>query len=373
MESITPEVLRSAEDDREDDAVVALARAANAGTAPAPTGAAEPHVDAPRVRATRILAFWLAVALLWCVQGMLMRAVADGPVLPALDDVVGNFVAAGTWAAMTPVVLWLARAVRVTRDRWAAPLAAHAVLCAAVATAQIALADTLLGVPALPRAPILVNPLTQSALAYLSIVAWSHAHDFARRFRERAVAAERLAADLEQTELRARALELHPAFIVAVLQRGAAIVEEEPERVEEALERLADLLRLILDEAHVERGGGTAPTVREELALLEESLDVLALVAGRPIALDEEQLPAEALEARVTAGTLRRVVDLALPRLGQRGEAAPPRLVVEVTAEGTEGVPAVGTEIGSRAWRVTARVVPRPGDPAALPAAAHVA
>jgi hypothetical protein len=242
-----------------------------------------------------------------------------------------QFVAAGMWAAFTPVVLWLARRVRVTRERWAAPLALHVVVCAASAVLQSAVARVVLGQPgAAAFSTADVFPLTLNGVIYAALVAWSHARDFAGWRRERAVAAARLAADLEVTRVRSVSLELRPAFVAGVLAAAADVAQPEPARAEAVVERLADLLRTLLDESRAT----PAPTVREELALLEQGLGLLTLTAGRPVRL-RNQVPPDLQGAALTAGALRRVLDVAAARVAL-ADADALEVRVTVTAGASE-------------------------------------
>jgi signal transduction histidine kinase len=269
-----------------------------------------------------IAGFWTAWALVWCAQVALMGLGG----ISAIDDpqlYLAQFVAALMWASFTPAVLWLARRVRISRERWPAPLAVHVVVCALSAVVQSAGARVVLGQPATTFSTTDVFPLTMNAMIYAALVAWSHARDFSSWRRERAVAAARLEADVEVTRVRSVSLELRPAFVAGVLAAAADVAQQEPDRAEAVVERLADLLRTLLDESRA----GPAPTVREELALLEQGLDLLSLTAGRPVRL-RSQVPPDLHGAALTAGALRRVLDVAAARAAL---ADAPALEVRVT------------------------------------------
>jgi LytS/YehU family sensor histidine kinase len=275
-----------------------------------------------RVSFPSIAGFWTVCALVWCAQVALMGLGE----ISAIDDprlYLAQFVAALMWALFTPVVLWLARRVRISRERWAAPLAVHLLVCALSAVAQSAGARLVLGQPATMFSTTDVFPLTMNAMIYAALVAWSHARDFSAWRRERAVAAARLEADLEVTRVRSVSLELRPAFVAGVLAAAADVAQQEPDRAEAVVERLADLLRTLLDESRA----GPAPTVREELALLEQGLALLSLTAGRPVRL-RSQVPPDLHAAALTAGALRRVLDVAAARAAL---ADAPALEVRVT------------------------------------------
>ncbi|GLC24532.1 histidine kinase [Roseisolibacter agri] len=299
--------------------VVELAPAAAARRdAPAPEPpavAAEPAGDAVavspglRVPFRAIAGFWTACALVWCLQVLLMGLGGIARLDEARNYLV-QFVGAGTWALLTPLVFWLARRVRLSRERWAGPLALHVVVCAVIAVAQVAVARAVFGADVPLFSIAVVFPMTLNGVIYASLVAWSHARDFSVWHRERAVATARLEADLEMTRVRSVAVELRPEFVAGVLTGAADVAVTQPERAESIVERLADLLRTLLDESRATR----APTVREELSLLEQSLDVLSLTAGRPVRLRSD-VPADLQGATLSAGALRRVLDVASARV----------------------------------------------------------
>ncbi|MGZ8379484.1 MAG: histidine kinase [Gemmatirosa sp.] len=287
-----------------------VASVAAVGSAPAePEGddaAVSPGLTVP-FRA--IAGFWTACALVWCLQVLLM-GLGGIARLDEARNYLTQFVGAGTWALLTPLVLWLARRVRLSREQWAGPLALHVVVCAALAVAQVAVARTVFGSDVPLFSIAVVFPMTLNGVIYASLVAWSHARDFSLWHRERAVATARLEADLEVTRVRSVAVELRPEFVAGVLTGAADVAVAHPERAESIVEELADLLRTLLDESRATR----APTVREELALLGQSLDLLSLTAGRPVRLRSD-VPADLQGATLSAGALRRVLDIACARV----------------------------------------------------------
>jgi hypothetical protein len=255
----------------------------------------------PAVAFRHIAAFWAAWAICWCVQVWLMEQ--SGVARPGLlRNYIVQWVGAGTWMVFTPVVLRLARLVRVTRARWLAPMAVHAALGAGFSALQVVSSSLLVG-EGMPRlTPGLVTPASMNALIYLGIVAVVHARDLTAWVSARTLDADRLASELERTRLETLALELRPAFVGRVLERAAMLATEDAERAEAVVEQLADLLRALLD------GATRASTVREELALLDASLALLALAGERAPSV-EARVPPALLGAAIAPGALRRLLD----------------------------------------------------------------
>jgi hypothetical protein len=324
------------------------------GPTPAADAAPAPDVELPLRGAGRTAALWTAVTLCWTLQ-VLVGEYADGGAAAVRAtwrrDLVLQASVAVPWALLTPVVLRFARAVRVTRDRWAVPLAVHLAVAAALAPAELAVALAALGW----KAPFLtagtVNPLSLNVLIYVSLVAWVHARLFAAWYRERATAADRLAADLERTRLRTLAVEMNPDFVTALLEGCAALAPVRPAAAERLVERTAELLRAMLDAARAR-----VPTLRAELALLRESLALLEAVTGRPARLHLDA-PAAWAGAGVAGGGLRHALGLAALRAGAGG-------VDVVVAPAAPAPPERGAPRTGRAplGRLAAWVAPRAAD-----------
>jgi two-component system LytT family sensor kinase len=88
-------------------------------------------------------------------------------------------------------------------------------------------------------------------LIYALVVAGEHAFRYRSRSRERELQASRLEERLARAELEALRTRLHPHFLFNALSTIAELVHEAPERAEEAIMDLSELLRAVLksDEA----------------------------------------------------------------------------------------------------------------------------
>ena len=145
--------------------------------------AVKPGRESPRLSARGWLAIggvWLLSAILWSLQ-VYYFAVARG--LPEegekLQYILAHLVSAGAWALFTPIVLWLARRLRIGRRNWAVRIAIHAVFAIAIATAHVAVvrASGLMGDFAI-FSSLSFNQISGNVFIYFALLAWWHGRDF---------------------------------------------------------------------------------------------------------------------------------------------------------------------------------------------------
>ncbi len=245
------------------------------------------------------------------------------------------------WAALTPLIFFLARRVSFRRDRWMPPLVFHLVT-SAIITAAWRVAMTLLGAVYLGRIPWaslpdLLGPFWTRYAVYcivadtfiywlilaagLAVAAWDE--DQARR---------RHAADLQRELVAAQVatlkMKLQPHFLFNTLNSISFLaVEKDADGVVRMVERLGALLR-----SSMQAGGNQLVTVREELALLDEYLaieeirfaDRLRVVRRIPPAVMDALVPSlilqPVIENSIKHGFSRRIdatrLEIAIHREG---------------------------------------------------------
>jgi two-component system, LytTR family, sensor kinase len=225
-----------------------------------PPSAAGPRTAAHRAR-------WLAVALIaggWGIAALVYathlylyhtlrgaRTTMGFQLLEAL----AHF---GPWAALTPLVLYLARRWPLLDRGWPRRLFLHVAVGAVVALLQLALHAALdhgllHGAAGgweglLDRfGKLLARTYYANLLVYLALVVGAAAIERSRRARAREAELERA---LTQSQLDALRLQLQPHFLFNALNAVSGLIADEPDMAQRMVARLADLLRLALDPAN---------------------------------------------------------------------------------------------------------------------------
>jgi len=295
-----------------------------AAAEPALGAAVRPGRESPRLSGRGWLAIvgvWAACAVLWSLQ-VYYYAVASGA--SGEDDetryVLAHLASAGAWALLTPVVLLLARRLRIGRRNWPARIAVHAVLAVVVATVHVAIvrATGLMGDFGL-FSSLSFNQISGNVFIYFALLAWSHGRDFYAWYRERDVAAARLEAAIARSRYQTLCVQLRPQFLLGTIELLARLVHEDVNRSERLIARLADVLRLTLDAA-----GERETSLRRELELLRAYVDVhdLGVRPGTRLTL---HVAPETLSVRLPNRLLRTLIDDLLA--GGGGGAVPPESV----------------------------------------------
>lgn len=166
------------------------------------------------------------------------------------------------WAALTPLVVWLARTIPVTGGRWARAIAVHAILGVVVSAAELALfAGTMtfyfelfLGFslpPFTERYPTLIGRwLPPQMLIYALIVAVVTAFEHGRLARERDVAAARLEGELARAQMHALQAQIQPHFLFNTLNTISMAVRQGRDAVAvRMMAHLSGVLRRSMDAA----------------------------------------------------------------------------------------------------------------------------
>jgi two-component system, LytTR family, sensor kinase len=184
-----------------------------------------------------------------------------------------------TWAALTPMIVWLSQRFRFERQGLVRAIAVHlpAVLILSLAHigvmegAQWYLVTSEGGVyawwPQAQRAA-LVN-FDWEMMTYWAIVGLSHALLYYRESRDRELRASQLETRLVEAQLKTLQQQLHPHFLFNTLNAISALMHRDVAAADRTLVRLSDLLRLTL-----ERLGEQEVTLDEELDFLRKYLDI---------------------------------------------------------------------------------------------------
>lgn len=294
---------------------------------------------------------WHWAALLMCWLGLSLVA-ASVPFIPlpyvrrpGPPEMVGRLFAvqlAGwlAWAALAPVVLWLRRRFPLERQHWLGSLPVHVLACVLLGGAHTvfvwALNETLVE-PGLrgarPAAWVQLmfewtRDLPFCALFYALVLGLASALDYYRQFRERALHAAQLEAQLTQAQLQMLKMQLHPHFLFNTLNGITGLVRDhENAAAVQMLVGLSELLRQTLDNA-----GQPEVPLRQELEWLELYLKLQQMRFSDRLQVRWDIAP-DTLDALVPNLITQPLVENAI-RHGLAPRAAPGLLVLSAQRVG---------------------------------------
>jgi two-component system, LytTR family, sensor kinase len=249
----------------------------------------------PRSRAVRVVAIWLAVAVFFSAENVLVGAARHRP-FDWQWDVYHEFVYALTWAAFSSVVLWAGRRWPVGSGSFGTTIAPHLLVMAALAPTQIVTTYSVhyLGLAVLGEQPpatlwsflanlqagIVWGTLT-GFLYYWLILGVQAAFLYQRMYREQSVATATLERSLAEARLEALRLQLHPHFLFNTLNAISAFVPGDPERAQRMIARVGELLRRTLN-------GGSASELplAQELEMLSPYFEIQRMRFGDRLTIE---------------------------------------------------------------------------------------
>ena len=264
-----------------------------------------------------------------------------------------------TWMVLTPLVLFVARRIRLGGRRWPLAIALHVVAGVLLSVVHLALEGAVYyaTVPAAWRATrslgeqvaFFMNAfLMTDLLTYGAVVGCWFALEYHRRYRESALASARLEAQsarlalgLAEARMQALRMELNPHFLFNTLNAISGLVRrEENGAAVQMLAGLGDLLRATLD-----REMAPEVPVAVELTVLQRYLDIERVRFGPRLTIEIDVAPdvADALvpalifqplvENAIRHGVTKRPGS-ALVRVGAWRDGDDLRLEVRDTGEG---------------------------------------
>jgi two-component system, LytTR family, sensor kinase len=271
---------------------------------------------------------WTLLGLIFSSQSYVYYAVRGGDVrwLPTLTWVFADWYA---WAALSPLILWLARRFRVERRGRTRALilhlaagvlftVVHAALQAAVN--QIGVGHSPLPFPQLFKYLLLEN-YSLSLLTYWVLIGISHAAEYYRRYKERE-------ALLAGAQLRALKMQLQPHFLFNSLNSISALIDEDRDAAVRMVARLGDFLRMTL-----RNSGEQEVSLGQELEFLRSYLEIEMIRFEDRLAVELDIGP-ETFAAKVPNLILQPIVENAIHHGVSRSEE---RGRIEVLARRVNG------------------------------------
>lgn len=251
-----------------------------------------------------IVAAWTGVALAWTPPTILIQTTFGGPsiALSAFEIFLNVFASFVPWMAATPLILWLGRRFPVSPKALVLHALAGLVIVPAATTLGVVLSRMLMQGSATHILSAVLITSFYSVPTYVAVVAVGQALGFFERYRSR----ERV---LARAELRALEAQLNPHFLFNTLNAISALGYKDARKADDALTRLASMLRAALKE-RPER-----IALKDEVAFVQEYAELQALLA--PFDFDIAVEPA-AWNALVPAMLLQPLVENAILH-GRRG------------------------------------------------------
>ena len=233
------------------------------------------------------------------------------------------------WVALAPFALLLGRRFRIDRRNWRRGLLVYVPAGIAFALAHSALLVfihffVIHGPDALPgflanKNYVLLSDFLTSIIIYVLILAFGHALDYYKRYREEELKSTRLESQLAQAQLAALKMQLHPHFLFNTLHSISALQLEDVAAAQKMTARLGDFLRITLENVNTQE-----VTLGREVEFLKCYLDIERIRFGRRLTANLDIAP-DTLDARVPNLILQPIVENAI-RHGIAPRAAPGRI-----------------------------------------------
>jgi two-component system, LytTR family, sensor kinase len=257
-------------------------------------------------RTAVILGGWTCIALLFAPQNYIANRLSPKP-LPGWVAIVASASIFYVWAALTPLVVWLAKRFPFRRGRIFIATLQHMTWSFGVAALQMVAVGAFQSllpvpkefVPPIPPQLMLVSIAATNVMLYWSIVAAATAVAYFRRDQERELA-------LVQAQLQSLRSRLQPHFLFNTLNAIAELMYQDTRRAEETVTQLSDVLRLTLqhDQAH-------EITLAEELDLLRKHVAIYQTLLQDRLRV-RWSIDDQALDARVPTMILQPLVENAI-------------------------------------------------------------
>jgi hypothetical protein len=223
------------------------------------------------LQAALIFSAWTLIVLTFSVQAYVFAVARGRP-----DNFWHEFLVASSdwyiWAALTPLVLFFCRRLRITSDNWIPTVLMHLIAGIAISFLQLAIQV---------RLNYILNPgykMTYwrvlyffatfkghiNLLTYWVIVALNHGFYYYEQSRARELTWSRMEADLANAQLQVLNMQLHPHFLFNTLNSISTLISEDPQAARQMVLKLSDLLRASLNKIDQ-----PAVPLRQELELLD--------------------------------------------------------------------------------------------------------
>lgn len=198
--------------------------------------------------AAAILTAWAIWGLLYTQQSIAYLAFRNRLADRSLIEIASrDFMTSMIWAALTPVVLVMARAVPLGRRLLPLRIGAHALAAIGIGAVHFGIVELLYSTAASPDMGELVAEISWGLIAYGVILAAAHYGRIQAWLQERDLAESRMRVDIAEAELEAALAKAGPRQLLDRLETIAQSIQQDAAAAERMLARLGDELRASLE------------------------------------------------------------------------------------------------------------------------------
>jgi two-component sensor histidine kinase len=233
------------------------------------------------------------------------------------------------WAALTPVVIGLTKRFSFEGRRLVPHVAFHIALslivayCARVAS-ELLRAKYVFRVENLEWGKMLTSSYLDfdyGVMMYWFIVLASLTFTAYKKYREGELRSSQLETKLAQAQLQALKMQLHPHFLFNTMNAISVLIKKNPEAAQKMLTRLAELLRMSLDQAGIQE-----VSLRQEMEFLDRYIKIQQTRFGDRLSVSMK-VEDSVLDAKVPNLILQPLVENAIEH-GVAKRSGPGRVAI---------------------------------------------
>jgi two-component sensor histidine kinase len=279
-----------------------------------------------------LLLVWGIVGTLFTVQSYLYRTNV-GQQITFWDLYPSEVFFFLSWGLLTPLLVLAARKFRVGKTNWVSRIGVHLPLAIAVAISQRFVYEFIVqNLKTTPERPFSWERLTNNVIGfsdygffiYFIVIFIAHAVDYYKQLNQAQLNEAKLREELSNAQLHALKMQLQPHFLFNTLNTISVLIKDEPQKAEQMLALLSDLLRLTLQHTNNQE-----ISLKEELKYLGLYLEIEQIRFGErlKILIDADE---NTLDAKIPTLILQPLVENAIKHgIGEkRGEG-----LIEIKAQ----------------------------------------
>ncbi|MBI5216723.1 MAG: histidine kinase [Ignavibacteriae bacterium] len=268
-----------------------------------------------------LLCVWGVVGTLFTVQSYLYR-INVGQQITFWDLYPSEVFFFLSWGLLTPLLVFSARKFRVGRSNWISRIGIHLLTAVGIALTQRFLYEFIVQhLKATAERPFSWERLTNNVIGfsdygffiYFIVVFIAHAVDYYKQMNQAQLNEAKLREELTNSQLHALKMQLQPHFLFNTLNTISVLIKDEPQKAEQMLALLSDLLRLTLQHTNTQE-----ISLKEELKYLKLYLEIEQIRFGErlKIRIDADE---NTLDAKIPTLILQPLVENAIKHgIGER-------------------------------------------------------